>query len=170
MKTALYRHYDADGVLLYVGVSDVFHKRCTEHGSGSEWFSGVASSSVLWFETRAAALAAEKAAIIAERPLFNMSHGGRIDRLRATRGALDPAASVLERLGGPMRVCEEIGVHKTRVYKWMKPKSEGGTGGMIPGSHIQDIIRMGAERGIEFSLADFFPAHPISECTQGEVA
>lgn len=75
--TTLYRHYDADGTLLYVGVSMTLLWRLTKHRKGSRWWRQVATIKVEHFDTRAAALAAELRAIKEERPKFNTHHNTR---------------------------------------------------------------------------------------------
>jgi predicted GIY-YIG superfamily endonuclease len=69
--TALYRWYDQDDVLLYVGVSTNVARRAGQH-EDKEWWHRVARSTVEQFESRGAALDAESRAIREERPLFNI--------------------------------------------------------------------------------------------------
>jgi hypothetical protein len=74
-RTALYRHFDADRNLLYVGISVNPESRWKSHlYSLAEWPRFAALRTDEWFDTRAAAEAAEVAAIKAERPRFNGSH------------------------------------------------------------------------------------------------
>lgn len=71
----LYRHYDADGCLLYVGVSGDAAKRLKDHESkGVTWCSDVATTIIDKFESRSLALAAEKEAIQTEDPAYNRVH------------------------------------------------------------------------------------------------
>lgn len=72
--TALYRHFDADGTLLYVGVSITPLRRLEAHREQSHWVRRIASVRVEWFSSRAAAMIAEAAVIKAERPLYNVVH------------------------------------------------------------------------------------------------
>lgn len=74
MTTALYERYDADGLLLYVGVSDVLERRTRTHIRRSTWFAFAASGSVQWFASRVEAEAAEVERIRTGRPLFNRAH------------------------------------------------------------------------------------------------
>ena len=73
-KTALYRHFDASGKLLYVGISLNAVARLYQHSIGSRWFRDIARIEVEWHASRAAACAAEVAAIQAERPAHNTTH------------------------------------------------------------------------------------------------
>lgn len=72
-RTAVYRHFDADRVLLYVGISDGLGGRTVEHGLTAEWTRYVDHSVAVWFDNRPAARRAESEAIRVELPLFNRS-------------------------------------------------------------------------------------------------
>lgn len=72
--TALYRYYDADDLLLYVGISDHLVTRTGSHIKASSWMDFAARSTIERHPTRAVALTAEEAAIKAEHPLFNHQH------------------------------------------------------------------------------------------------
>lgn len=72
--TSLYRHFDADGILLYVGISLSWPKRTKDHVRGSRWFDAVVKVEIERFASRDEALAAERRAIQAERPVFNIVH------------------------------------------------------------------------------------------------
>jgi hypothetical protein len=74
MSHCLYRHYDADKVLLYVGVSATLIQRTTQHRRGAAWFERVRIITVQHFKTRRAAEKAEAVAIASEKPLFNLTH------------------------------------------------------------------------------------------------
>lgn len=70
---------------------------------------------------------------------------------------LDPAKSVIEKIGIE-KVAGITGKHVSNVYRWMYPKEQGGTGGMIPQSEASKLLTYARENGIELSPADFFPA------------
>lgn len=71
MTTALYRHFAADGALLYVGISSNHLRRLLQHESGAAWAKEIASVTVEHHATRALAIAAERAAIASENPRHN---------------------------------------------------------------------------------------------------
>jgi len=73
MKHALYRHYDADGRLLYVGITDSLQERQKQHSYASEWADKVAKTEVEYALTRAHAADLERVAIRHEAPMFNKS-------------------------------------------------------------------------------------------------
>lgn len=70
-RTALYRHYDEDGVLLYVGITNSAVARINQHMKTARWANDIRRVDIEWFETRADAIDAEDAAILAEHPIFN---------------------------------------------------------------------------------------------------
>lgn len=72
MTCCLYRHFDKDGALLYVGISLNAVQRLAQHRDASHWFADIASVKVEWFADRKEALAAERAAITAENPQHNL--------------------------------------------------------------------------------------------------
>lgn len=72
--TALYRHYNANGALLYVGISLSAVIRFAKHKHESKWANEVHTMKVEYFDSREQALEAEQNAIKKERPLFNINH------------------------------------------------------------------------------------------------
>lgn len=70
----LYRHYDPNGDLLYVGVSLVPLRRQEKHRGVAAWRNMICRILIEPFDTREAALAAEEAAIRIEFPKFNLMH------------------------------------------------------------------------------------------------
>ena len=73
----LYRFYDANDVLLYVGISLNAAHRANTHRKDKPWWTDVARMDVQHLPTRSVALDAERAAIAAEKPLHNIIHNGR---------------------------------------------------------------------------------------------
>jgi predicted GIY-YIG superfamily endonuclease len=73
-RTAVYRLYDANEVLLYIGMSRDPDKRLEWHKATQAWGSQVCQRSVTWHATREDAALAEVTAISAERPLYNFSN------------------------------------------------------------------------------------------------
>lgn len=72
--TQLYRHFDVDGVLLYVGISLNALLRLAQHQAASAWFLEITRVEIELFADRSAALEAEKRAIRDERPKYNITH------------------------------------------------------------------------------------------------
>lgn len=70
-RTALYRLYDAENRLLYVGIAGDPVARVRQHRLDQVWGSEIARDEVKWLDTRALADAAESFAIRTENPLYN---------------------------------------------------------------------------------------------------
>lgn len=70
-RTALYRHFNKDGVLLYVGITLRVIDRLAQHSNQSCWYDQIAYIKVEYFETRDEAIKAEQLVIVREKPLFN---------------------------------------------------------------------------------------------------
>lgn len=68
----LYRYFDEQNQLLYVGISLSAINRLAQHKRVADWASLVRRVSIESFESRAAALVAEKKAIRTENPLYNI--------------------------------------------------------------------------------------------------
>ena len=81
-RTALYRHFDVEGRLLYVGISLNAVARLAQHRETAHWFGQIARIEVEWHESRMLAEAAERKAIKAERPAHNLAHAGMSESLR----------------------------------------------------------------------------------------
>lgn len=70
--TSLYRLFDAEGSLLYVGITVHFLQRVQQHSVGQTWWEEVARIEVEHFADRLAAGAAEIHAINTESPRYNI--------------------------------------------------------------------------------------------------
>ncbi|MER6540109.1 hypothetical protein ABT215_41365 [Streptomyces sp900105755] len=98
----LYRLFDADGRLLYVGISHSAHFRLMQHVS-KVWWKDVARKEVRGHRNRAAALAAERKMIVKDRPIWNAHHRPaftkeeRAYRLTRLAAAVDRETLELER-------------------------------------------------------------------------
>jgi hypothetical protein len=87
----LYRHFDADGVLLYVGITLSIGVRTSAHRRGAPWFRDVARIEVAHFTSRADCALAERVAIHTEKPLHNRSRANvSMADLVAVKDALPP--------------------------------------------------------------------------------
>jgi predicted GIY-YIG superfamily endonuclease len=71
-RTALYRLYDGEGVLLYVGITNMPNVRFAAHSMKS-WWKRVDRKDIVWFDNRQQAEQAETRAIRDEQPVFNVA-------------------------------------------------------------------------------------------------
>lgn len=99
VRTALYRHFDAAGRLLYVGISLNSIKRTAQHKHGARWFQAIARIDIEWLPERTAALAAEAIAIARENPAWNIA-GRAAAKVVAADPMLRPGWAVIDRETG----------------------------------------------------------------------
>jgi len=71
-KCALYRHFNAEGTLLYVGISLRPFSRFKEHNTHSGWADQIANMTIEYFPSRMEAMAAEIKAVREEDPVHNI--------------------------------------------------------------------------------------------------
>lgn len=91
-RTALYRHFDAAGALLYVGISNDALRRLCQHKDRSHWQAEIRRVEVQWLPDRPSALAAEEAAIATEGPAWNLKgRSSKVARTPPTRQKSDEA-------------------------------------------------------------------------------
>jgi hypothetical protein len=81
--TCLYRYFDSEDRLLYIGITQNQGSRFQQHFATSAWFSKVHRATFQHFETREEALSAEQAAIVAELPIYNLVHNPRRETWRS---------------------------------------------------------------------------------------
>lgn len=98
--TALYRHFDCNGKLLYVGVSIDPIIRLKEHKGTSDWFREISSITIEWFPSRWLARRAEEDAILREAPTFNLMHNRKLIRDLQYRAAkcMDAPVTITQKL------------------------------------------------------------------------
>ncbi|MFL1904788.1 GIY-YIG nuclease family protein [Streptomyces tauricus] len=89
-ETAVYRLYDADGTLLYVGISYDVKIRFADHKANKDWWPSVATEDVRWFPGRDEAWAEEQRVIHEEHPRWNVAS---VRWVRGEHG--EPPAEVL---------------------------------------------------------------------------
>lgn len=73
-RTALYRIRGEDDALIYIGITNGIPVRWNGHQAVQPWWDEVRSLTLEWYDTRAGAEAAEKAAILAEQPKYNVTY------------------------------------------------------------------------------------------------
>jgi excisionase family DNA binding protein len=71
--TYVYRAFDAEGQLLYVGISGNWGRRLHQHAERHEFYPRTRRLEVEQFPTRDAALDREREIILRDQPLFNLA-------------------------------------------------------------------------------------------------
>jgi hypothetical protein len=89
-RTELYRHYDDEGKLLYVGISLSTVSRLIDHKE-SPWFGRISHIKIERFPTRKAALIAEQIAITMEGPEYNKAMNNGSLRIEYDEPTYEPA-------------------------------------------------------------------------------
>jgi len=93
MNATLYRFFNEEGTLLYVGVTTMGLARWSEHARYKDWWPLVASTTTDHFTDQGEALAAELAAIRSEHPTYNIAGADRPQR-RTTRTRANGRGSI----------------------------------------------------------------------------
>lgn len=90
-RFTVYRIYDGDGALLYVGASRWFAARMRAHEVKAEWWETVATVTVEHHQDEASMAKAEQAAIATEDPI----HNRRAQPYPKTRTAAEPEVALV---------------------------------------------------------------------------
>ena len=69
---------------------------------------------------------------------------------------MDPAATIIDKCGGPEVVSKITGRHISNVYRWATPKDQGGTGGIIPTVPARLILAFAKRERLNITGLDFF--------------
>ena len=69
----LYRFYDAEGALLYIGITNNPPARFRQHRGAKSWWDAVANIKLETFDSRRALEVAERGAIKSEKPKYNIA-------------------------------------------------------------------------------------------------
>lgn len=137
-RTALYRHFDASGTLLYVGISLSAVARLSQHGR-KPWFDAIDTMTVEYFDDRFSALRAERAAIISEKPSFNCTFSVK---------EKSPAHQIIKALT-PQTIMESLGVTEFSIRNAKRER-------MFPARWYAPIKELCDERGLECPLGAFY--------------
>lgn len=79
---------------------------------------------------------------------------------------MEPASTIIDRLGGEAAVAKIAGVAITAPYRWQQPRSKGGTGGVIPHWHVGKLIAYAQANGIDLPAASFAPVVEAASRTE----
>lgn len=69
---------------------------------------------------------------------------------------LEPARTIIRRLGGPDAVARLTGRHVTRVRRWTYPREKNGSDGLIPTSEALKLIKLAPDHGVHDLTMDQF--------------
>jgi predicted GIY-YIG superfamily endonuclease len=111
VQTALYRHFDANDNLLYVGISLSTLTRLSQHRK-SEWTQDITRVDIQNFDSRLLALEAEEKAITTEYPKFNVTHSNNV-QVKKVRKVVDK----INKLQISLTIAPDILANVDRVAK-----------------------------------------------------
>ncbi|MDI3335844.1 GIY-YIG nuclease family protein [Defluviimonas aestuarii] len=129
-RYTVYRHIDADGVLLYVGMTRNPMARLDRHFARSPWIYDAVRVDMVHYESFEEAAKAEARAIRTESPLFNRY----IPKLRRRRRSTHPLPP--EAIGAGCFGCVVADNPKRRQFLVSRMIEAG-----VPGSMIIDDVR-----------------------------
>lgn len=99
-RTAVYHIRGEGDVLIYIGITNGIPFRWNGHQAVQPWWGEVRSITVEWYDSRPEAEAAEKSAILAEQPKYNVTYlkpgRGRRGRSRHEATPVDMECVTLE--------------------------------------------------------------------------
>lgn len=75
------------------------------------------------------------------------------------KNALEPAKSIIERLGGEFIAAKIAGTKAVAPYRWQYERMRGGTGGLIPQRHHPALLAYARLMGIALSAEEFLPVN-----------
>lgn len=90
MQSVVYRLYDLDGVLLYVGVTSQLQRRLMTHKNKFEWWNEVVRVGLDHFQDRNNALAFESKIIKEEKPKYNVKQTDKEPKYWLVKGYKRP--------------------------------------------------------------------------------
>lgn len=76
---------------------------------------------------------------------------------------MEPAHTIIKKLGGEAVVKQITDTAYTAPYRWQHPRNKGGTGGLIPQRYHPMLLAYARRNGIDLNAEDFLPATDESE-------
>jgi predicted GIY-YIG superfamily endonuclease len=132
MTCCLYKHLNASGEVLYVGIASEVWKRSVQHEGKSSWFKDVRTIEVEHFPNREAAIEAEETTVMALKPRFNVDyllprHASVIEKRRAVVGpdheALKPVILAQVAQHGLAAVARSVPINMTTLSRFLFSKT-----------------------------------------------
>lgn len=76
---------------------------------------------------------------------------------------MEPAHTIVKRLGGEARVSEITGTSGNAPYRWQYPREKGGTGGLIPQRYHRTLLNHARDEGVDLKAEDFLAAEEVAQ-------
>ena len=71
---------------------------------------------------------------------------------------MEPAETVIIKLGGAQVIAEALGLSTKQVHCWSYPRERGGTGGIIPSKHQPKLLALAKRLRKKLHPSDLIPA------------
>jgi predicted GIY-YIG superfamily endonuclease len=113
----VYRLFDKEGNLLYVGVTSSVAARFAAHEEEKAWWHEVNEVKQELFDTREEAFRAEKVAIRTEDPTYNKIRYGS-STPKSSQAFYSKGEGPYVDVVGPKEMAERLGVQHETVHKW----------------------------------------------------
>lgn len=126
MKASLYRHFDNDNTLLYVGISVDFGRRTLQHFWGSPWMENVTKITIERYNEISQAGMAEVRAVLDENPIHNKIRFCSQDEIEKFIKNLEEkypekhplVIKAMKKLGGPGDLCDALKISRQALHNW----------------------------------------------------
>jgi hypothetical protein len=76
---------------------------------------------------------------------------------------MEPARTIISRLGGAAKVRDLTGASINAPYRWQYAKDKGGTGGLIPQRYHRTLLDYAAANRINLKAEDFLPKREVAQ-------
>jgi hypothetical protein len=76
---------------------------------------------------------------------------------------LDPAKSVIDKIGGVETAAAVTGKHISRIYRWMYSTARGGTGGFVPHADAVKLLDHAKQNDLPLAAEDFIQSPAPAE-------
>lgn len=116
----LYRHYNKEGALLYVGISLNAINRLGQHKDHAHWFDLISKVEIESFSSRCEVRKAEIVAINKENPLYNLQRPSLKEEKTTYQDAKDVLIKRIVSFNAVYKIddiCNVLGIRRTSVLK-----------------------------------------------------
>jgi len=67
---------------------------------------------------------------------------------------MKPAPLVIQRFGGVRPLARVLGIDHSSVSRWQKPKTQRGTGGLVPSRYHMTLLQVAETSGVQLNALE----------------